>query len=33
MKANDKLMTLFTRSVQEHILGAHSSSSAVQRVI
>ena len=29
MKANNILKTLFTCSVQEHILGAHSSKSAV----
>ena len=32
MKANNILKTLFTCSVQEYILGAHSSKSAVQRV-
>ena len=32
MKANYIFKTLFTCSVQEYILGAHSSKSAVQRV-
>ena len=32
MKANNILETLFTCSVQEYKLGAHSSKSAVQRV-
>ena len=31
MKANNILKTLFTCSVQEYYLGAHSSKSAVQR--
>ena len=32
MKAINVLKTLFTSSVQEYILGAHSSKSAVQRL-
>ena len=32
MKANNNLKSLFTCSVQEYILGAHSSKSAVLRV-
>ena len=32
MNASNTLKTLFTCSVQENILGAHSSKSAVQRV-
>ena len=33
MKANNILKTLFTKSVEEYILGAHYCKSTVQRVI